>query len=109
MQLFWPMWVVSRLSKSRPFLGFRNPGFRDHTIVGSYILYLTEFNVNSCTGDRIVYAVLSQILEHQNTHKNRDFDSLGSECIISAGTVVVGNTADRQLVAGNPGKVIRVL
>jgi len=23
---------------------------------------------------------LSQILEHQNTHKNRDFDSLVAEC-----------------------------
>ena len=34
---------------------------------------------------------------------------VGSQCIVSAGTVVIENTPDRQLVAGNPGKVVRAL
>lgn len=36
-------------------------------------------------------------------------DDVGTQCIVSAGTVVTKKTADGQLIAGNPGKVIRVL
>ena len=32
---------------------------------------------------------------------------VGSYCIVSAGTVIIRETGDRQLLAGNPGKAIR--
>ncbi|MEZ5591628.1 MAG: acyltransferase [Gammaproteobacteria bacterium] len=34
---------------------------------------------------------------------------VGSHCIVSAGTVVINNMPDGQLIAGNPGKPIRAL